>query len=169
MSRVKILALIALFTFALGLALVGEALAGERENLIVIERNLHEIWHQQKFEVADEIVAENYVRHFPGGAKIQGRETYKAMVKGWMTAHPDTRWKMDQVIAKGDYVVVRYSGRGTHTGEGSLGPPTGKSWEATSIVIHGLRDGKMAEDWDVFSELSFMQQLGYKLVPPSEK
>ncbi len=75
--------------------------------------------------IADEIVAANYVRHLPGGKEIRGREAYKQYVTKFMTTFPDTRWNMDIMMSKGDYVVVRYSGSGTHTGEG-MGTPPGK-------------------------------------------
>lgn len=160
MSRSKIFALIALFTFALGLALAGEAVAGERENLMIIERNLHQIWHQQNFAVVDEIVAEDYVRHLPGGQEVRGREGYIEHVKGLMAWN--WRFSMDIVIAKGDYVVVRYSNPGTD-------PATGKPVKGGSILIHRLKNGKMVEDWGEWDNLSLMEQVGYKLVPPSEK
>jgi len=160
MSRFKIFALIALFTFALGLALVGEAVAGEKENLIIIERNLHQIWHQQDFGVADEIVAEDYVRHLPGGGKVSGREGYKEYVKADMKHN--WRFVMDVVAPGGDYVTVRYLGSGAD-------PETGKKpLKITAIVIHRLKNGKMVEDWVDFDSAGYFKQLGYQLVPPSE-
>jgi len=160
MSKSKILGLMALITFAMGIFWVGEAVAGERENLIVIERNLHEIWHQQKFAVVEEIVAEDYVRHLPGGQEVRGQKGYfEEHVKPNMAFN--WRFNMDLVIPKGDYVVVRYSNVGTD-------PATGKRIKGSSIVIHRLKDGKMVECWAEWDALSVFQQLGYQLVPPEK-
>jgi predicted ester cyclase len=138
----------------------------EERNEKIIERNLAESWHKVDMNVVDEIVADNYVRHLPGGQKARGREGYKEHIKGFMKPFPDLRWNMDIMISKGDYVVVYYSASGTHTGEG-MGPPTGKKITSTFIVIHRLAGGKMVECWLEADSLSFMQQLGYELKPPS--
>jgi predicted ester cyclase len=161
----KTLILIALMGLALSATVVGNVLADEARNEMIVERNLAEIWHGKNYDVADEIVAENYVRHNPGGQEIRGREAYKEMVKAFMTTCPDTHFNMDIVISKGDYVVVHYSGTMTHTGPG-MGKPTGKKTSLAAIVIHRLAGGKMVECWSRFDNLSFMQKLGYKLVPP---
>ena len=161
----KVLALTALIVLALGMSGIDNVLADEAKNEAIIERNLEEIWHNKNYDVADEIVAEDYVRHLMGGQEVKSREGYKAWVKGFMTTFPDTRFPMDIVISKGDYVVVRYTGSGTHTGPG-MGTPSGKKWTWSAIVIHRLAGGKMVECWEEGDNLSFMTQLGYKLVPP---
>ena len=155
----KIIALTALVTLAFGLTIVSNAVADEARNERIIERNVEEIWHKVNVTVADEIVAANYVRHLPGGKEIRGREAYKQYVTKFMTTFPDTRWNMDIMISKGDYVVVRYSGSGTHTGEG-MGTPTGKKWEITANIIYRLAGGKLVEDWSEWDKLILMQQLG---------
>jgi hypothetical protein len=70
-------------------------------------------------------------------------------------------------LSKGDYMMVLYSGSGTHTAPG-LGAPTGKKWTWTGVVIHRLAGGKMRECRVLGDNLSFMTQLGYKLVPPEQ-
>ena len=162
----KTMVLTALMVLTFGMTFVGYAVADEARNERIIERNL-EIWHDLNMDVADEIVAENYVRYLIGGEVLHGREAYKKNVKDWMTTCPDTYWNMDIVVSQGDYVVVLYTGTGTHTGPG-MGPPTGKKWKWSPLVIHRLAGGKMRECWVIGDNLGFMQQLGYKLVPPSK-
>ena len=163
----KIIGLTALIALAFGMTAIDNAVADEARNERIIERNLAKIWHKGNLDVVDEIVATNYVRHLSGGQDVRGREGYKKFVKGYMTPFPDLRFTMDIMISKGDYVVVYYRGTATHTGEG-IGPPTGKKVTFTAIVIHRLAGGKMAECWQENDSLSFMQQLGHKLVPPSK-
>jgi predicted ester cyclase len=45
-------------------------------------------------------------------------------------------------------------------------PPTGKSIRVEAISIHRMRDGKIAETWEVWDTLGFLQQLG--VVPMRE-
>jgi predicted ester cyclase len=169
MSKSKIIALIAVMSFAFAMTAIDNAVADEARNERIIERNL-EIWHNVDMTVADEIVAANYVRHFPDGSEIRGREAYKKHVKGFMSAFPDMFFNMDVMIAKGDYVVVHYTGTATHTGETEVyGPPTGKKITIRAIVIHRLAGGKMIECYEVADGLGLMLQLGYKLVPPGEE
>jgi predicted ester cyclase len=65
-------------------------------------------------------------------------------------------------------VVVRWVGSGTHVAEVNGIPPTGKSVRVDAISIHKMRDGKIAETWEVWDTLGFLQQLG--VVPqPSQQ
>lgn len=146
MSRFKLIAFIALITLAFAATLVVDVVAGEKENLKVIERNNNVLWNLQKYEVADEIVAEDHVRHLPGGQDVIGREAYvenikQNMVFKWV-------WILDPMIAAGDYVFARASGQG-------IDPATAEPLKFTALLIFRLKDGKMVEDW--------------VLVPPSEK
>jgi predicted ester cyclase len=168
MSKSKIMTLTALITLALGITAIGNAEADEEKNKTIVKRNVEEIWNKGNVSVAEEIVATDYVRHLPGGKEIRGRERYKEYVKGFYTTFPDARFTMKDLIAVGDYVVLRWSCVGTHTGKG-IGSPTGKEFEITGIVIYRLAGGKMVEDWSEFDRLVLMQQLGYKLVPPGKE
>ncbi len=53
--------------------------------------------------------------------------------------------------------------QGTHTGAWFGVGPTGKTVSIRLIVIHRIREGKIAEDWVLVESLGFFQQLG--LVP----
>ena len=70
---------------------------------------------------------------------------------------------IEDVVAEGDKVVVRWKNAGTDSG-GFMGmPPTGKQFGIAGIDIHVVRDRRMVEHWHVVDLLSQMQQLG--LVP----
>src|SRR2546425_1041870 len=57
---------------------------------------------------------------------IQGLEAYKQWLSMYLTAFPDARLTLEDMIAEGDRVVTRQTLRGTHTGELMGIPPTGK-------------------------------------------
>ena len=80
------------------------------------------------------------------------------------SAFPDMQATIEDMIAEGDKVAVRYTGTGTHKGELMGIPATGKQIAVTGIEIIRIAGGKMVERWEAFDNLSFMQQLG--VIPP---
>ena len=74
-------------------------------------------------------------------------------------------WGIEEVMSADDKVIVRWTGSGTHVAELNGIPPTGKKIAVDAISIHQLRDGKIAETWEVWDTLGFLQQLG--VVPAS--
>ena len=95
-------------------------------------------------------------------------EGAKQFAADFRQAFPDLQTTIEDMVAEGDKVVIRFSARGTHQGETEdLGPPTGNSFEVTGVTIKRFSDGKIVEDWTNFDALGMMQQLG--LVPEAEE
>jgi steroid delta-isomerase-like uncharacterized protein len=114
-------------------------------------------------DLIDEVYAADLVWHEPD-QDVRGLEEAKQFVSMYKTAFPDLNVTVEDVIAGGDKAVSRVTIRGTHQGEvEEFGPPTGRQVEAQIITIHRIEGGKIAEEWDSYDNLSFMQQLG--LVP----
>jgi len=67
---------------------------------------------------------------------------------------------IEDMIAEGDKVVVRWTNHNVHHGPFMGFPATGKSAIASGIDIHLLRNSKLAEHWDAVDTLSVLQQLG---------
>jgi predicted ester cyclase len=44
-------------------------------------------------------------------------------------------------------------------------PPTGNAVRVDAISIHRMEDGKIAETWEVWDTLGFLQQLGVVPTP----
>ena len=72
----------------------------------------------------------------------------------------DGHWNIEDIFSTDDKVVVRWTGSGTHVGELNGIPPTGKAIRVDAISIHRMRDGKIAETWEVWDTLGFLQQIG---------
>ena len=60
---------------------------------------------------------------------------------------------------------MRWTGSGTHVAEVNGIPPTGKPISVDAITIHRMSSGQIAETWEVWDTLGFLQQLG--VVPTS--
>ena len=127
----------------------------------LVRRELEELFGRGNLDVADEIVATDYVGHDPALPEpIRGPEGLNQMVGGYRAAFPDLEVTVGQQIAEGDLVVTRWKARGTHRGELMGIAPTGRQATITGISIERVVDGKIVEDWTNWDTLGMMQQLG---------
>jgi steroid delta-isomerase-like uncharacterized protein len=110
--------------------------------------------------LAYELVASDFVGHFPGQPPIEGLEAFRQFGSLYFSAFPDLQITPEDLIAEGDKVTMRYGWRGTHQGELMGIPATGKQVKTSGISILRIANGKIAEQWDNFDNLSMLQQLG---------
>ena len=90
----------------------------------------------------------------------QGLEAYQQFVSMYYTAFPDLQISVEAMVAEGDRVVARYTGRGTHQGELMGIPPTGKPVSVTNILIARIANDRVVEQWLNTDVLGMLQQLG---------
>lgn len=69
-------------------------------------------------------------------------------------------WQIEEIFSTDDRVVVRWTGTGTHGGEGNGIPATGKDIRVDAISIHRMAGGKIAATWEVWDTPGFLRQLG---------
>jgi steroid delta-isomerase-like uncharacterized protein len=129
------------------------------DNKAAVRRGYEEGFNQRKLAVFDELMAPDYVWHL-ASMTIQGREPAKQLIWRLLTAFPDGRFTIEDMIAEGDRVVVRQTFRGTQQGDFLGIPPTGKQVTATGIEIFRVAHGKSVENWTNEDDLGLMHQLG---------
>ena len=64
------------------------------------------------------------------------------------------------MVAEGDIVAARWSGTGTHRGDGLGIPATHISVKFSGMTFARIQNGKLVEGWNVFDQLGMLQQLG---------
>ncbi len=92
-----------------------------------------------------------------------GAETTRWDVPHGLSRCPDDDQDM---TAEGDRVAVRWTARGTQTGEMMEIPATGKPTTVTGMFFNRLAAGKIVEGWGNFDALGMLQQLG--VIPTPE-
>jgi len=132
----------------------------EPRNVAVIGRFIDEVLNQGRLEVADEIVAEDFVELDPLPGQRQGREGLKEVIGVMRTAFPDLHWVVEETVVSGEKVVSRFTWTGTHRGTFLGIPATGKSVSVKGVVIDRVLDGKMTDSRILMDTLGLMQQLG---------
>ena len=131
------------------------------ENKALARRLLEEAFNAGRLDVAEELVASDFVGHAPSlPEEVRGPAGLKELIAGYRTAFPDIHVTIEDQIADGDRVVTRWSAKGTHQGELMGMPATGKQATVTGITIDRIADGRIAESWNNWDTLGMMQQLG---------
>jgi predicted ester cyclase len=95
-----------------------------------------------------------------------GREGLKQAFRMFLKATPGYH-RIEEQIAEGDKVVTRMTSLGKHEGDLPGAPRTANDLKMTSITIHRIENGKLAEKWSDKDTLGFLQQIG--VLPPMKK
>ena len=132
------------------------------ENKALARRFMEEVYNKGNVDLIDEVVASNWVDHDPSSPPGMSSdvEGAKRFVEMYRNAFPDLQITVEDMIAEGDKVVMRWTARGTHQGELMGIPPSGKQVEVTGINIDRIEGGKFIESWSNYDTLGMMQQIG---------
>lgn len=117
-------------------------------------------FNERKLEIFDEIIAPDFIDHEAPDQTLRGPNQVKEIVRWLAAGFPDFRIQVEDLVADGDQVWVHVTGSGTHEGEFQGLPATGRHFEARSVDMWQVRDGKLAEHRAVRDDLSMMRQLG---------
>jgi steroid delta-isomerase-like uncharacterized protein len=134
------------------------------ENKALVRRFVEEFWNQGDTAAADELMAGDAEIYMPTGETldIDGLKSFNGW---WRESFPDWHSTFEELVAEGDRVAERWTGRGTHLGELMGIPPTGKRVVAPGSVFYRIVDGKISEFRGQLDMMGLMQQLG-AIAPP---
>ena len=134
------------------------------ENKTLVQRWFSEVWNEGRADAIDEMLADDAV--IQGlGANLQGPAEFKRFHSAYRNAYPDVTIDVDDLVAEGDMVAVRWSAIGTHRGDGLGFPATGRRAQFTGMVFVRIKEGKLVEGWNNFDQLGMLQQLGIVSLP----
>lgn len=134
------------------------------ENKAIV-RSLFEALNKQDQASLDRLVAPDYVDHT---LQIRGLEGLKQYIPRLPKAFPDLSETIQDIVAEGDKVWIRFKVTGTHTGMYRGLAPTGKSFTIMAVSIYRITGGKVVERVAVYDMLDFYRKLGimeYKRLP----
>ena len=135
-------------------------------NKALVRRWFEEVWCKGRVAAIDEMLASHGVVHGLG-ADAHGPEGFKPFHAAYHRAFPDVTIQVDDIVAEGDIVAARWSGSGTHQGEGLGFAATGRPVRFSGMVFVRVANGQLVEGWNIFDQLGMLQQLGIVNVPPA--
>jgi predicted ester cyclase len=132
------------------------------ENKAIARRWSDEIWGKGNVSALDELMAANFswLNAPPGMAP--DLNSFKQYVAS-LSSFANMSCTIEDMIAEGDKVAVRWTWSGRHTGDYMGMVPTGKQVTMDGVSIIRIASGKIVEEWDQQDNLSFMEQLGAKI------
>ena len=137
----------------------GSAAVGDPEALV--RRYFEEMQSGGDLALASDLFADDYVAHDPSLPPLPpGPGGVALQVLASRTAFPDQRVEVDDLLAQGDRVAVRFTLRGTHLGELLELAPTGRRVTVPGVAIYRIAGGRIAEGWVGFDALGLLDQLG---------
>ena len=134
-------------------------------NKACVRHGWEEIWNRKNLVHADELFSPHREHHFGSTVGPHGPDHVRAMVTAWLSAFPDYRCHIEEVVGERDIVVVRLRFTGTHTGtpitiSGRTAKPKDRAFNETEILMFRMREDKVVESWATWDRLSFLEQLG---------
>jgi steroid delta-isomerase-like uncharacterized protein len=129
------------------------------ENKELVRRFVEEFWNQKNPSAADELMAADVLIQMPTG-EVVNLDGLKGFAEMWRGSFPDWNSTFEELIAEGDRVAERWTGRGTHQGELQGIPPTGRRVEVLGSVFYRIADSEIVEFRGQLDMMSLMQQIG---------
>jgi steroid delta-isomerase-like uncharacterized protein len=130
------------------------------ENKAMFRRTYEELLNRGDLDVADELVAPEFINHEAPPGRDRGPEAMRGLATMLRTAFPDLHFEIKELVAERDTVAGRLTMSGTHEGPLMGTPPTGRSVRQDQMHFVRFQDGKAVEHWGVRDDLGMMQQLG---------
>lgn len=127
-----------------------------------IVRNLYEnILNDRKYELLENIISPDY--QGISSSKEKGAKSFLQAVQDVITAFPEIKWEIQDMMADRDKVILRWNWTASNTQPFRKMPATNKTITNNAIVIYQLKDGKITNTWIQGDQLSFLMQMG--LIP----
>ena len=91
---------------------------------------------------------------------MHGFEAYTGVLDMMRGAMPDVQWKVEEIIAEGDKIMIRFTMSGTQSNTFMNMPATNKKVQVTAMNIYELKDGKIIREHGLPDLFSMLMQLG---------
>ena len=118
-------------------------------NKELVRRFYKEVYIDWNMALVDEVVSPQFTSHDWPKSSPAGPEGFREFYSAIRSALPDARYEVDDLIAEGDKVVVRWRLLGTHKGDFRGIAATGREIALKGIAIYRVEGGKLLERWVV--------------------
>jgi steroid delta-isomerase-like uncharacterized protein len=135
----------------------------ETDRKELLRRFIEEVWNEGNVEASDRYLAGRYTIHHDPGDPWHGKALdlagYKARVRLSRAPCPDQRFDLRELFADGDAVVATWFWSGTHAGNLSGFPPSGRVLRMSGATVYYFDGNRISGHWQIIDRLGVFQQL----------
>lgn len=126
-------------------------------------RHFVEAWNNRQPEAFDELMSPDVVRHCQATPAVEVRslKQVKEFLRQDTASFPDSRQTIVHMVAEGDFVGVWATYEGTQRGPLGPLPASGARTQFDFAAVFRMADGKIAEWWVTWDNVTILQQLGH--------
>lgn len=130
----------------------------ESANTALARRWFDDVWNQRRDATVRELLHSESVGHLEG-LVTRSVDDFLAARATLLTAFPDFRIAVEDVIAQDAEVVVRWSATGTHRGALLDIAATGEPVSLRGLTWLTFKDGRIVEGWDAWNQGRLLAEL----------
>ena len=130
------------------------------EHKTIVRRLFDDAINARNWDHAERFIASNVIDHTAPSWAPPGIAGFKQQMIAWFSAFPDSHFDIDDMIAQGDRVTIRWTVEGTQEGIFRDIPPTGKHITMSGIDEVRIAFGQIVEHWGYPDLLGLLDQLG---------
>ena len=129
---------------------------------VVARQWFEQVWNNGNEGAIDQLMHSDAVAHgLPGGQPLRGPEAFKPLFHAFRAALGDLSIDVTRTVVEGDICTAYCHVTGKHVGDAFGGPATGRPVDFWGVAIVRVKDGRIAEGWNVFDFLTMYQQIGW--------
>jgi predicted ester cyclase len=128
--------------------------------LMMVER----LWNGHDLDFADDLFGPDFDN---GAGRPPGPEWVKEWHRSTRESFPDLRYVVDEIVAEGKRVALRWTATGTQRGQFGPIPPTGKVANYAGVHFLTVEDDRVTDLWSINDTFGKVLQLGAELLPPN--
>lgn len=130
-----------------------------------IVRRWQEAYNTGDLDELDKVLAPNWASNAWLDGVPQTVEAAKEGGRGMLALFPDYHCRIDELVAEGDRVMMRWTASATHNAEVFGVAPTGRLLEWAGISLFEVKGGRITGHWAFGEELTFLEGLGAPIPP----
>jgi predicted ester cyclase len=130
-------------------------MSGIQKNKAILSSLYDQGLNKRDLKLIQDLISPEYTGI--GGAK--GATAFEGPIIALIKAFPDIQWKIEDLFAEDDKVVVRWKWEGTHTGAFTSYAATGKIVSNEGMAIYECKEGKIISAKVLTDRVGFLQQV----------
>lgn len=117
----------------------------------------------RQLDLLDELVSPNVVRHCEAtpGLEVTNLDQLKAFLRADASVFPDNKQTLEHILVDGDMVAMWATYEGTQMGQMGPFPPSAKYAKFSFSGVLRVEEGRIAEWWVTWDNMSILGQLGH--------